>query len=1149
MPQSCCFLLAGILSLMFCGQTVSGQISKAHQILMDRGLQVQGMVANYDVFHLNTYSNAHYTAIHWIWASTPSWMGPAPGFPWARWAGDETQVPPIGEEGFYMSQLIMLQLGDEWHLNDDAVRNRAVNWFDAIRADFPNTIVFMNNYGGQVSESNLADFITRAQPDMLCFDTYPWRSVYSTNPEERVPISGPPTAWYSECRIYRDMARGANIPYATYVQTFRAIQDYDSTVYRDPSASELRLNHSAALAFNAKALIDFTYNTSASSLFTAPGGDSHPTALFADKVEANLRARNLGKALVRLKPIDEATAQWTTSMVFVRGKDSAGVLNPIPINFYAGPAGANPHTDWVADRNDPFLRGWVVTNTGTRNNGQPGDVIIAWFKLLDESFDGPEHTNQIYFMVVNGLSDPAGSAADCAQEIKLNFLNSFTAVEILDPMTGTVQVQTLPEVNTRRQLVLNLGGGDAALFKISTGAPFAGAEVVGPPVITAQPASRVSTSGADASFGVTAAGSSPLSYQWRFGGVPISGATERGYTRTNVQAADAGEYTVVVTNALGSVTSAVATLIVHAPPQITVHPQSRIVSAGSNVIFAVTASGSPSPVYQWRFNGVNIPGATASNYTRLNAQSADAGDYSVIVSNIAGVEFSSNATLMVNGPPSITAQPEHRAVLVGGTATFHVTAVGAPVLAYQWKKDGTNLADSATISGAAESTLTVSGVQTADLGTYSVSVSNGFGGAVSDPATLTLASAPTIQAQPQSRTNQAGTTATFQVVASGGGLHYQWRRAGTNVVNSTTVTGVNTDTLMLNTVLRADAASYTVVITNAAGSVTSAPATLTVLFPLPWRDPFHYPEGDNIGGKLSPDFLHWGDVGTNTAGSYVRVAGGSLHVAGLASAYGNSVEFGGVGKGARFSVPVGNPFNSGTIYYSFALRVDDLAGASASGAFIAGFNNSTGSQGNEPTVIGTRVLLRTSGQGFNLGLSKSSSTGADWSWDGTVFEEGETVFLVGSYTFTTLGNTTDDISRLWINPSATDFGAASAPEPTLIATAGNDIGANQIASFLFFRRAATVIPSVMIADDLRIGTNWASVTPSAIMLRIESIGLLPDDKLRLRGSGDPGELAIEASADLANWTEVTSLFSASGNFEYIEPNAVSAQRFYRARRR
>jgi hypothetical protein len=446
------------------------QISKGHQILINRGLQVQGIVANTDPFHLTTYSNANYSSINWLWTSEPSWMGAAPGFLWSRWVGDETQMPPQGNEAPYLSQLVSLQLGDEWHLNDAALRDRAVNWFNSIRANWPNTILYMNNFGGQVSDAALGDFITRAQPDMLCFDTYPWRSDYVT----RVPIPGPPTSWYSELRRYRQWAWASGIPMATYMQTFHAVQDYDQTVYRDPSPSELWLNIYAALAFNAKTLIDFTYNTGASSLFNnAAGGDNSPNALYTEKANQNKRVRNYGRSLTRLKPIPDQPYPdlHTTSMMILRGKNSSGALNPIPIGFVVDPQSAN-YTDWTYQQNDPHLVGWSVTNkAGIKNNGYPGDVIISWFEPLDAA-DG----NSIYMMVVNGLSDPTGTVGDCLQEIKLNFVDSAATANIywLDSTTGVVKLRSLPLVGTRRQLVLPLNGGGVFFFKFNDGAAFIG---------------------------------------------------------------------------------------------------------------------------------------------------------------------------------------------------------------------------------------------------------------------------------------------------------------------------------------------------------------------------------------------------------------------------------------------------------------------------------------------------------------------------------------------------------------------------------------------------------------------------------------------------------------------------------------------------
>src|SRR5262249_18350495 len=126
---------------------------------------------------------------------------------------------------------------------------------------------------------------------------------------------------------------------------------------------------------------------------------------------------------------------------------------------------------------------------------------------------------------------------------------------------------------------------------------------------------------------------------------------------TNAQFTDVGGYSVVIANDLGSVTSSVATLIVGIAPTISSQPQSVNTNLGSSVMFSVTASGAPAPNYQWRLNGNPLVGATNSSYTRTNVQPADTGDYSVLVTNVAGTVASSNATLTVNsGTPSILAQ-------------------------------------------------------------------------------------------------------------------------------------------------------------------------------------------------------------------------------------------------------------------------------------------------------------------------------------------------------------------------------------------------------------------------------------------------------------------------------------------------------------
>ena len=253
-----------------------------------------------------------------------------------------------------------MQLGDEWDLNTDSVRDTLVDWFNSVRTNWPNTILYHNNWAGQVLDAQLSDFIARAQPDMLFFDGYPWESDYTTG----TPLGGPPTSWYSELRRYRAWAMTYNIPFGVYRQTFHAVQDYNSTIYRNPSPSELRLLTSAALAFNAKFFTDFVYNSGATSLFDIDpdgySGDLHTNALYVEQADANRRALNLGKALMCLKPVPEmhnpgdvspplglasaypAFADGTvTSIMIERGRViSGGVTNAtaLPISFANSPA-------------------------------------------------------------------------------------------------------------------------------------------------------------------------------------------------------------------------------------------------------------------------------------------------------------------------------------------------------------------------------------------------------------------------------------------------------------------------------------------------------------------------------------------------------------------------------------------------------------------------------------------------------------------------------------------------------------------------------------------------------------------------------------------------------------------------------------------
>src|SRR5260370_4261560 len=107
-------------------------------------------------------------------------------------------MPPLGQESGYLGQLVNLQLADEWNLNDDTTRTRAVTWFPNVAANWPNTILSANNWGGQITDGNLIDFHSRAPPDMIWFDTYPWQHVLAGSASNHIGpvIPVPPPSSY-----------------------------------------------------------------------------------------------------------------------------------------------------------------------------------------------------------------------------------------------------------------------------------------------------------------------------------------------------------------------------------------------------------------------------------------------------------------------------------------------------------------------------------------------------------------------------------------------------------------------------------------------------------------------------------------------------------------------------------------------------------------------------------------------------------------------------------------------------------------------------------------------------------------------------------------------------------------------------------------
>jgi hypothetical protein len=404
-----------------------------------------------------------------------------------------------------------------------------------------------------------------------------------------------------------------------------------------------------------------------------------------------------------------------------------------------------------------------------------------------------------------------------------------------------------------------------------------------PPTIIFNPNNQTVMAGQPATFYVVVSGDAPMSYQWLVNGAPVGGTNSPTFTIPTTIAANSGAtFAVIVSNDAGSVTSTTATLTVNSggvAPTIVFNPANQIVMAGQPATFYVVATSETPMSYQWLMNGAPVGGATSSpSFTIPTTIAANSGaTFTVIVSNDAGSVTSATVTLTVNsggGAPTITSNPANQTVIAGQPATFYVAATGDAPLTYQWLMNG------APVGGTASTSFTIPTTITANSGaTFAVIVSNDLGSVASTTVTLTVnpgSGAPTITSNPASQTVIAGQSATFFVAAAGAApLSYQW------MMNGAPVSGSTSPAFFIPTTIAANSgATFAVIVSNNAGSVTSGGATLTV---------------NSAGGMLtaSPSSLNFGGmtVGasliqtvtvTNTGNASVTVSNVSVSGAGFA---------------------------------------------------------------------------------------------------------------------------------------------------------------------------------------------------------------------------------------------------------------------------
>jgi hypothetical protein len=296
----------------------------------------------------------------------------------------------------------------------------------------------------------------------------------------------------------------------------------------------------------------------------------------------------------------------------------------------------------------------------------------------------------------------------------------------------------------------------------------------------------------------------------------------------------------------------------------------------TNAPFQLTATASSGLPVQ--FSVVSGPATINGNVLTLTGpglvavEATQAGNTNWNPAAPVNQSFNVGLALASAAAPIITTQPDNQTAVAGGEATFSVSAGGALPLNYQWICDGTN------ISGATNASLTLTGVLFCQVGTYSVLVSNSLGSILSSNAEL--GTPPAITVQPASQSVESNCSATFNVLASSTApLAYQWWNNGLALDTETN------SSLALTNVQASNFGSYSVVVANAFGAITSKVAMLALAAPpvANFGTVLRFPEGGlriNASELTTNDTVAMFDSLTVIEVSSNSAAGGSVSLSG-----------------------------------------------------------------------------------------------------------------------------------------------------------------------------------------------------------------------------------------------------------------------------
>lgn len=424
-------------------------------------------------------------------------------------------------------------------------------------------------------------------------------------------------------------------------------------------------------------------------------------------------------------------------------------LTPLTVANFMAYVNAGDYNGSVFHRNSP---GFVLQGGGYKPNSvgadyfdevnrrtsplnEPGISNTRGMISLAKGSDPNSGTHDFFINLADNVGlDPVANGAFTAFARVAGFQSTPATTSTIDsilalPGQSSYTINLLPSGSSTRSSITPLGSnlGAGTIWPINdTTAPSSmdNTKMVTIDSITALPVlSYAITTEPDSGIATAAISSGQL---------VITGASP-GTTSLTITATDVDGNT-------SSQTIAVNVQEGYLAPSITTQPTATTtVNPGTNVALDVVATGS-ALTYQWFKNGQILSGKTTATLNLNAITTAEAGSYTVVVSNDQGSVTSNAAVVNVNAPAvissPITAQFISKSFHT--SVSFTVTTSGAPTITYVWKKNGVNLSNGTRISGVNTATLTITGLELSDANSYTVLVSNDYGNQTSQPFNLTV---------------------------------------------------------------------------------------------------------------------------------------------------------------------------------------------------------------------------------------------------------------------------------------------------------------------------------------------------------------------------------------------------------------------------